>query len=493
MADVGRGDRRMTALDAAFFHLERRGQLLHVGGVYTVAGALDFERTRRDLAARLHLVPRYAERAVPVPFNVGHPTWEPDPGFDLRHHVLRHVLRPPGDDQQLVRLASRLFGEPLHRGRPLWELHQVDGYRGDRSVLVAKVHHAMVDGVSGVELLGVMFDVSPRPAPVPPPPEEAARAPRLPTPAVQLVRAVRESVETGVARARAAADLVRRPAKALGVLGEVAAALGEAVRLVAAPTPSTPFNGHVSVLRQVVWWTTSLNEVKAIKNRLGGTVNDVVLTTIAAALRGYLAERGTSTDRLELRAMVPVNVRTPAEKGRLGNRVSMMVAPLPVGIYDPLERLRQVRTAMAQLKEGGQAERMTRLLDLAELLPAVLQKPLGWLQVQAAPVNTVCTNVPGPPVSLYVQGHRLETLVPLVPLAQGVGLAFAILSYADSMTIGVTCDPALVPDVDRLPALLQAGHDELRRLAGVEPDSRAHVPPRPERQRRAAAAPGRVA
>jgi WS/DGAT/MGAT family acyltransferase len=392
-----------------------------------------------------------------------------------------------------VKLASRLFAEPLHRGRALWELHQIDGYRGDRSALLAKVHHAMIDGVSGVELLGVMFDVTPRPAPVTPPPDDARPARRLPTPAIQLARAIRESVETAVARARTAAEIVRRPADAVSAVGDVAATLGEAIRLVVTPTPSTPFNGHVSVLRQVVWWTTSLNEVKAIKNRLGGTVNDVVLTTISAALRGYLEGRGFTTDRLELRAMVPVNVRKPAEKGNLGNRVSMMVAPLPVGIFDPLERLRQVRTAMAKLKESGQVGRITKMLDLMELLPPAVQKPLGWLQVQAAPVNTVCTNVPGPPVSLYFQGHRLETLVPLVPLAQGVGLAFAILTYADAMTIGITADPALVPDVDRFPELLQAGHEELRVLAAVDPDTRGHVPPRPERQRRAERAPSRVA
>src|SRR2546428_5692423 len=166
--------------------------------------------------------------------------------------------------------------------------------------------------------------------------------------------------------------------------------------------------------------------------------------------------------------MLPVNVRRSDEHLKLGNRVSMLVAPLPVHIFDPLERFRQVRAATAHLKERGQAARFTRVLDLMDLLPAVMQKPLGWLQVQASPINTVCTNIPGPPVSLYVQGKRLERLVPLIPLAQGVGLAFAILSYADSLTIGVTVDPALVPDCERFAPLLQAAFAELRSLAGVE-------------------------
>jgi WS/DGAT/MGAT family acyltransferase len=481
----------MRALDAAFYYLERTGQLLHVAGVYTVEGALDFERLRADLAARMHLVPRYTERVVPVPLGLAHPTWEPDPQFDVRHHVLHHTLRPPGDREQLVAVVSRLFAKPLARERPLWELHQIDGYEGDRSVLFAKVHHCMIDGVSGVELLGILFDTSPTPSPVPAPPPPVLRA--LPSGSVQLARALREGVEAGVERARTLAELARHPGRALEEVRAAGEALGEIARLVLSGVPPTPFNGHVSGLRRLLWTTFPLNEVKAVKNRLGGTVNDVVLATISAALRGYLERRGLNPDRVELRAMLPVNVRRPEERLQLGNRVSMLVAPLPVGIYDPLERLRQVRTATAQLKERGQAARMTHLLEVLELLPAVIQRPIGWFQVQAAPVNTICTNVPGPPVSLYVQGQRLETLVPIVPLAQGVGLAFAILSYADTLTIGVTLDPALVADADSLCGLLEGGFEELRALAGIERAPQPADVIRPELQRRRKQAPVQVA
>jgi WS/DGAT/MGAT family acyltransferase len=492
MTGSARHDHRMTALDAAFYHLERMGQLLHVGGVYTVDGTLDFERLVRDVSARLHLIPRYTERVVPVPFNLANPTWEPDPRFSIRHHVLRHRLRTPGDDAQLVKLVSRLFAEPLHRGRPLWELHQIDGHQGERSVLFAKVHHCMIDGVSGVQLLGVLFDPSPNPPPVPPP-DAPREAPPLPSASTQLVRGLEEGIRRGVERVRALGALVRHPARALAELGQASEAIGTAARLALSSPPPTPWNGHVSVLRQLAWVTFSLNEVKAIKNRLGGTVNDVVLAAVTSALRDYLEEHGVNPDRTELRAMCPVNVRAADEHLRLGNRVSMMIAPLPVGIFDPHERFRQVRTAMARAKAGGEAAQMSRLVSLMELLPPPLQKPLGWLQVQAAPINTVCTNVPGPPVSLYVQGQRLQMLVPVVPLAQGVGLAFAILSYADTLTVGITCDPALVPDVDRLPPMLASGLETLRRLAGVEPPPRRAEPVRPERLRRADAAPGRVA
>jgi WS/DGAT/MGAT family acyltransferase len=350
-------------------------------------------------------------------------------------------------------------------------------------VLFTKVHHCMIDGVSGVQLLEVIFDPSPTPREVPVP-EARPPAMRLPSPPVQLLRGARTVLRENVARGRSLLGLLREPRRAIAEIGRTAEAVSELGRVVLSSPPATPFNGHVSGLRRVTWTTFSLHEVKGVKNRLGGTVNDVVLTTISAALRGYLEGRGIKPDRLELRAMIPVNVRAAHEHLHLGNRVSMMIAPLPVGIFDPLERMRQVRAAMAELKQRRQAEQMTRMVELLEVLPASLQKPLSWLQVQAAPVNTVCTNIPGPPVSLYVQGKRLETLVPVVPLAQGVGLAFAILSYTENLTIGITADPALIPDSELLAGLLQAGFEELRVLAGVEPAAARAGGVRPERQRR---------
>jgi WS/DGAT/MGAT family acyltransferase len=480
---------RMTALDAAFYHLERTGQLLHVGGIYTADGALDYERTLTDLSARLHLIPRYTQRVVPVPLNLGHPTWEPARGFDIRLHVVRHSLKRPGDDEQLRSLASRLFAEPLARSRPLWELHQIDGYRGDRSVILAKVHHCMIDGVSGVQLLGVMFDPSPNPAP-PPPAPEAAPVPPLPTRSTQVWRALADGAATSLEGLRALGALLRHPAEGWEELRTTLTGMSELLRLGLAPIPQTPFNGFVGTLRRIEWATFDLNQVKAVKNRLGGTVNDVILATISGALRRYLEGRGVNPDRVELRAMCPVNLRTAAEHLKLGNRVSALMAPLPVGIFDPQERLRQVRTAMEQLKRSGESLRMSRMMDLLSYVPVPLQHQLGW--VQSTPVNTICTNVPGPPVSLYFQGRRLETMVPMVPLAQGVGLAFAILSYADTITIGANLDPGLISDGERISAELYASFDELRALAGVEPIARRD-PVRPERQRRADAVPSQVA
>jgi WS/DGAT/MGAT family acyltransferase len=472
----------MTALDAAFFNLERTGQLLHVGSVSIAAGRLDFERLVDDVASRLHLIPRYTQRVVPVPFGLAHPTWEAVPHFDVREHVLRHQLRPPGDMGQLARLVSRLFARPLDRERPLWELHQIDGLEGDRSALFGKVHHAMIDGVSGVQLMGVLFDPSPRPAPPPPaPPAVPTRA--LPSATRQIWRGLVDDTATLVRHGRALVDLVRKPDEALEELRRTGDAIGEMLRVLLERVPPTPFNGHVSILRRVLWRTVPLHELKGIKNRLGGTVNDAVLATISGALRRYLEGAGLNPDRVELRAMCPVNVRTADEHLALGNRVSMMVAPLPVGIYDPVERYRQIRAAMAQIKASGESARMTRILDLMTLLPPALQTAAGWIQVQSAPVNTICTNVPGPPVGLYTQGVPLETMVPLVPLAQGIGLAFAMLSYADTLTIGVTLDPALIRDGERIVEFLGESYEELCAIAKIEREER-RGPVRSERQRR---------
>jgi WS/DGAT/MGAT family acyltransferase len=417
-----------------------------------------------------------------VPFGIAHPTWEPAPGFDVRHHVIRHQLRAPGDLQALARLVSRLFARPLDRDRPLWELHQIDGVDGDRSALFGKVHHCMIDGVSGVQLMGVLFDPSPRPASAPPPPA-ATNVPALPSSAKQLWRGALDGARGAIEHGRALADLLAKPDEALAELRKTGDAIGEMLRVLLERVPPTPFNGHVSILRRVLWKTVPLHELKSVKNRLGGTVNDAVLATIAGALRRYLEGAGLNPDRIELRAMCPVNVRTADEHMALGNRVSMMVAPLPVGIYDPIERYRQVRAAMAQIKASGESARMTRILDLMTLMPPALQTAAGWLQVQSAPVNTICTNVPGPPVSLYAQGVRLETMIPLVPLAQGIGLAFAMLSYADTLTIGVTLDPALIRDGERIVEHIGESFEELCALAQVEHAER-QGPIRSERRRR---------
>jgi len=505
--DASKPPRRLSALDASFLYFERPSQLLHVASVLTFEGVLDYERLVADLDARIHLIPRYAERVMPVPLGLAHPTWEPDPSFDLRAHVHRRTLRPPGNDRQLAELCAALYAQPLVRIKPLWELYVVDGYRGDggvsgwvgsapgaaeqvgisettgpaRSALFVKVHHCMIDGISGVQLLPVLLEVSPKSSPAPPP----GFLPRPPLPgfASRLIDAAADRVATGVNRAITALSLLMRPRRAMQELRETADAIANVLHTALTGGRLAPFNGPVANTRGLAWITFSLNETKAIKNRLGGSVNDVVMAVVSGALRRVIEQHGMNPDRLELRAVVPVNVRDPHEHLNLGNRLSLMVAPLPVGIYDPVERLRQVRTATALLKSKNESAKMRRLVQLLELIPPAVQQLFGWMPRPAAPVNAICTNVPGPPIALYMQGVRLERMIPFAPLAEGIGLAFAIVSYAGALTIGITADAGLMHDLRDVVGPLHASFEELWAATGLTRVG-VHRPVRPERQRR---------
>jgi WS/DGAT/MGAT family acyltransferase len=501
VSEIPELSRRLSALDASFLYLERPSQPMHVASVLTLEAGLEYERVLSDLRARIHLIPRYMQRVMPVPLGIAHPTWEPDPEFDLRAHVQRRTLRPPGSDEQLAEVCATLYAQPLDRGKPLWEIYVIDGYRGSadpfrtpggvtrlaapvgepRSAIFTKVHHCMIDGVSGVQLMGVLLDVAPTAPAITPP--AARRPPALPGPASRIIDAISDRLKIGIRRGLTAAALVGRPGRAARELREVRGALAHVARTLMSSPPGTPMNGPLGVTRGLAWASFSLNEIKAVKNRLGGSMNDVVLAVISGAMRSILADRDMSPERIELRAAIPVNVRGTHEHLKLGNQISMMVAPLPVGILDPVERLRQVRAATAMLKAGDDAGKAQRLFDLLDLLPAPAQRLLGWANGIASPVNTICTNVPGPPVSLYMQGRRVERMVPLVPLIDPIGLAFAILSYADTLTIGVTADAMLVPDLRDVVPPLYASFEELWQATGLARIKRT-APIRPERHRR---------
>jgi WS/DGAT/MGAT family acyltransferase len=490
--------RRLSTLDATFLYVEHPAQPMHVASILALEGTLDYERVVAHIRARLPLIPRYTDRIMPAPFGIAHPTWERDPDFDLRRHVQHRTLRPPGDDEQLAEFCASLHARPLDRNRPLWEIYVIDGYRGGgggraadahggdgdrpaRSVLYSKVHHCMIDGVSGVQLMGVLLDPSPAPPTVRPVPFPRARP--LPGFTTRLFDAISDRVTTGIGRGATALRLLKRPGHALHELRATRDALADTVRTLVSGAPKTPFNGRLGLGRKLTWITFSLPETKSIKDRLGGSVNDIVLAVISGALRRVLTARGMSPDRLELRTVVPVNTRSAAQHLKLGNQVSVMIAPLPVGIYDPLERLRQVRDATALLKGTNESAKVQRLMDLLDLMPPPLQRMIGSAGGLTAPINTICTNVPGPPISLYMQGIRLERMIPFVPLAEGVGLAFAILSYADTITIGVTADAELVPDLHEIVVALHASFEELWAVTGLERVSTAG-PVLPERQRR---------
>ncbi len=456
---------RMSSLDASFLYLERPNALLHVGAIFSFARRLDLGPLVAYMQERLPLIPRYCQRVVTVPLNIGHPTWETDPDFDIHDHVIHHHLRGSGDDEALARLCARLFAEPLDRSRPLWELHIIDGY-GTGSALLSKTHHCMIDGASGVELTNLLMDPSPRPAPLPARPLPKAEA--ISHPLLRAAEAVVDTVWMQLGALSGAARFLTRPSRAVEELRATLDAVGTLTRSVAESPAPMPFNGEIGRERTIAWARLSLNETRAIKSRLGGTVNDVVLSVICGGLRHYLSACGVDVGRSELKAMVPVSLRTEHQHVRLGNRVSMMVAPLPISLVDPIERLRQISATMDVLKNSGQSRQMERLVGLTDLLPPILQLPLARLQVAIAPVNTICTNVPGPRETRYLLGEPVQSMVPLVPLGAGVGLGFAILSYADQLTIGITADASRVANAWRVEGALRRSFEELWKATGLE-------------------------
>jgi diacylglycerol O-acyltransferase len=473
MMDTPSLNHRMTSLDASFLYLEQPNSLLHVAGIYTFARPLDYKAVLRYVAERLPSIPRYTQRVVPVPLNLAHPTWEPDPEFDIRQHVVRHTLPTPGDDRELSTLCGQLFADALDRSRPLWEMHLIEGY-GKGCAVLAKTHHCMIDGASGVQLINLLMDPTPgqRTRPQAPAAAHASPAKGLPTPITRVASGLLDTARAQVEMGQRVARSLLQPSRAIAEARSTLDAVSTLVRTLLTGAPSTPFNGPLSPHRALAWVRLSLNEVKAIKNRLGGTINDVVLAIISGGLRRHLRDRGVKVDRTELKAMVPVNVRGEHEHLKLGNRVSMMVAPLPIGVADPVERLRQVSVAMDVLKSVGQSAQMERVVALTDLLPPVLQQPLARLQASVSPVNTVCTNVPGPRETRYMLGEAVQLMVPLVPLAAGIGLGFAIMSYSDQLTIGINADAERVPDVWKLSHDLDAAFDELWSVTGLE-----HVAP----------------
>src|SRR3954454_8638472 len=358
---------RLTALDSSFLHLERGSVHMHVASCMVFAGG---PPTHDELIAaiedRLHLVPRYRQRLAFVPLEQGRPVWVDDPHFNTRYHVRHTALPAPGGAEELRRLAGRVFSQRLDRSKPLWEIWLVDGLADDdegRFALLAKTHHALVDGVSGVDITTVLFDAKPDPAPVAPPERPWVARP-MPSGAQLLADALLERATVPAEMVRGARAVLRGPRRALGSVAGAVGGLGALARAGTDLAPDSPFNVPIGPHRRFAWVHGDLSTVKAIKNALGGTVNDVVLAAVAGALGRHLRRLGHPTRGLELRAMVPVSIRADVERGALGNKVSAIYAPLPVGVTDPIERLRTVHEATRDLKSSGlAAPRATRRRD----------------------------------------------------------------------------------------------------------------------------------
>jgi len=456
---------RLTALDASFLFGEDELGLLSVGGIDLCSGpAPSYDEFAGLVERRLHLLPRYRQRLAMVPLGLAQPRWVDDTHFRLDYHLRHTALPAPGDAEQLQRLTSRIFEQALDRSRPLWELWLVEGIEGGRFALIHKMHHAIVDGIASVDVLNTIFDSDPDAGDGP------AKKPWEPEPGPSGVRLLAEGALERAAPPeviRSVVSAVRSPRQAVTRAAGTVAGIGAAARAALSPAPPTPYNAPVGPHRRFTWQTESLADVKAIKDGLDGSLNDVVLTVVAGALGRHLRRRGHDVDGLELQVFVPVALRSSSGDDGAGNEVSGLKVPLPVGITDPLERFQTISATMDELKDSTQVMALRAGVEASVLAPFALSEQGSRLGYSQRYINLVVTNVPGPQEQLFLLGRELEAIYPLVPLGGNLGLGVTIVSYAGSIFFGFTADAEIVPDVGELPGFLHASLIELAEAAGV--------------------------
>lgn len=441
---------RLGALDAEFLHIEDGIGHMHIAGVCTFDGpAPSFADLEGLMASKLHLIPRYRQRVREVPLELGRPVWVDDPHFDLGYHLRHTALPAPGDDAALCRLMGRVMSQPLDRDRPLWETWLVEGLEGGHWALLFKVHHCLVDGIAGVGLLSVLLDLTPDSElgdPVPWAPEQEPSGVR------KVLGAWSGLASDATGQARRALSSLRRP----GDAGRsVAGALKGASRLAGGllATPRSSIDGSIGPHRSWAFSSASFDDVRLVRKVFGGTVNDVVLTAVAAGYRALLTQRGEDVSEAVVRTMVPVSTRGSGGEGIADNRVSLMLYELPVDVADDVERLGAVQAGMSEVKASHMAEVGEIVTTIGDLAPPMLVGPLsrrivGVLRrVPQRSINTVTTNVPGPQFPLYCLGREMRSYLPYVPITHGVRVSTAILSYNGRLFFGVTGDAATVPDV----------------------------------------------
>jgi WS/DGAT/MGAT family acyltransferase len=439
---------RLSSTDASFLHQEGPESHMHIGGVLVFEGPPPaFEDFLDHVRSRLHLVPRYRQKLAEAPMQSGRPVWVDDPTFNIEYHVRQTALPSPGSEDQLLRLAARINSQQLDRSKPLWENWLVEGLEGNRFALLSKTHHSLVDGISGVDLATVLFDASPTPAP--PPDDLEPWQPRPEPSAAELVVAgARGAVNVTAGIARRAVSAALNPTHAVNRLRDAAEGVGEIVWAGLNPAPETPLNVEIGPHRRLAIVRQELSDYKLVKDALGGTVNDVVLSVVSGALAKWLRRRGIRTEGLEMRALVPVSVRTQDERGQLGNKLTVMRGPLPVYISDPVARMRFVKKAMDGLKESKQAVGAATLAAVNDLAPPTILAQASRLNFSTRLFNLIVTNIPGPQMPLYVLGRQLEDLFPVAFLPKGHALAIAIMSYNGGLDYGLLGDYDALPDID---------------------------------------------
>jgi len=493
---------RLSTQDATFIYGESQSGPLHLGSIGLFEGRIDFNGLLAHFDERMHLVPRYRQRLVEVPLNLAHAMMEDDPEYSLDNHVYLHQLPDAMSEGDALAEMMRIYQKPLDRKHPLWELHTFHNLEGDRTALMWKVHHCMIDGVSGVELLKVMYDFRAEPGDIAQPSE-----PWVPARPSSLIRrfaeAIRDQIQSAVnSTINATVEAIEDPAS----VAERARELGVAARLMSGLATrriaATPWNSRPITQDRIVAWTSLLfADFRAIRSAFGGSVNDVVLAILTEGAARYLQHHGYAVEGQQLCLGCPVNVRTRAEKSSLGNRVSMMFPTAPAAPMDIVERLKLIREETERIKAAGSAQALDAMMQLGDAIPPSMIGPAAraattmldvagrlaqWADRAPRPegfglpalgINFVATNVPGVQVPQYVNGHVCLDMIPLVPLGATLGYGVAILSYYRNLYFGLMAEPHVMPDVALMKAFIDEAFAELKRRCVEHSASRAEPEP----------------
>ncbi len=466
MSNQGHKD-RLSAVDASFLAQERQSSHMHVGALVIFEGPPPSREDFVDhIESRLGLVPRYRQKLAFPRFEMGRPFWVDDPQFNIDYHVRHTALPAPGTIEQLRGLVGRIFSQRLDRSKPLWELWLVQGLESGKFALISKTHHALVDGVSGVDLSAVLFDLGPVPREIEGAGDEWTPEAE-PSDAELVAEGVKGLLKRPAELAGQAVGALSHPGRTVDEVREAAEGVGEIVWAGLNPAPEVPLNQTIGPHRRLWWVQSELAQLKAIKDSLGGTVNDAVLTVVAGAVGRWLRERGVRTEGLELRALVPVSIRTDDEHGQLGNRIAAMRGPLPVYAEDPIERLQIVMAEMAGLKESKQALGAEVIAGLQDFAPPTVLAQASRVNFSTRLFNLIVTNVPGPQFPLYLLGREMEEIVPIAFLPDNHALAIAIMSYNGKLDFGLLADYDAMPDVESMAHHLEDSLAELLEAAGA--------------------------
>ena len=465
-------NRRLSTLDSVFLYLEKPESPLHVGGTSIFDGQIAYELVVKHIGDRLHLVPRYLQKVVPDPFNLGHPTWESADDFDIKQHIFHLKDKTTLIQNELMGLAGKVLTGVMDRSKPLWEIHIVNDLEGDRSAMITKIHHCMVDGISGVDLMNILFDISPKSTPPPPKPEP--KEPEKPKDASQVfIDSLLGSIQEGMNRfielqqgiLQFTQSLTQNP-EMLGAIPHIAGVLPA----ITTPAPVLPFNKPCGGERRLAWSEFSFAEARAIRGNLQGSVNDVVLTVLVRAISRYTKMHGEETKGKIVRFMMPVSLRQKEQRGAMGNLISILPVEIPLDIKNLIELFKHVRKKTALMKATQMASGVGMLGAMYGMMPAPVQSAIGAMMNAPFPVfNTVATNVPGPQVPMYMVGKRMIAQYPFVPIGYNLGLGSAIFSYDQKLFFGLCSDTQAMSDIEKFKELLDESYAELREIAGVEP------------------------